>query len=76
MSKGYKDYIDKWWDNDNKNFRIANYRESWKDQGGPLFCIHTNGAKRKNGDTCFDFTIIIGYILINYTNFNLQRREV
>lgn len=73
MNKGRKDYIDKWWDNDDKNFRISNYKNSWKNQGGPQFFFQTNGARRKNGDNCFDAKLVIGYIVINYTNFNLQK---
>ena len=65
--------FDKWWDNGNKNISLLNYRKSWKENGNPpMFCVRTNGAKKKNGATCFDFLIYFGYLILNYTNFNLQ----
>lgn len=64
--------IQKWWNKGNKQFSITYNRKSWKAQDiKPKYLVFTNGGKKKNGDTCFDFTIIIGYTIINYTNFNL-----
>ena len=62
--------IEKWWDKGNKVFSIYTFKKSWC---RPQFFCQTNGAKRKNGDRCFDWKIVIGYIVINYTNFNLQK---
>ena len=65
--------IDKWFLNGNKNFSIINYKKVWKDVGNkPRLSFRTNGARKRKGDKCLDVNIIIGYIVINYTNFNLQ----
>lgn len=64
--------FDKWWDNGNKNISLLNYRKTWKENGiKPIFRIRTNGARKKNGDKCFDFFIYFGYLVFNYTHFNL-----
>lgn len=55
-----------------KCISLLSYRESWK--GHPKFSIRDNGARRKNGDTCFDFTIQFIYLDFNYTNWDLQKR--
>jgi hypothetical protein len=69
-----KKIFEKWWNNGNKCFSIRNYRKAWKENGNkPRIDIWTNGAKKSNPkDTCFDATLIIGYTIINYTNFALQ----
>lgn len=65
--------FEKWWDKGNKCFSIINYKQSWKEVGNkPRFTISTNGAKKRRGDRCLDVNIIIGYININYVNFDLQ----
>ena len=70
-----KKIFEKWWDKGNKVFQITNYKKSWKEVGNkPRFLLHENGGRKKNGDNCFDISLIIGYIIFNYTNFNLQRR--
>ena len=62
------------WRKETKFFNIVNHRKEWKEVGNkPRFCIHSNGAKRKNGDKCFDISLIIGYTVFSYTNFDLQR---
>lgn len=67
---------EKWWDNYTKVFSIRYLKKVWKKNGiRPHLSITNNGGKRKNGDECFDFKITIGYLVINYTNFDLQRRE-
>lgn len=64
---------EKWWSNDTKVFQIADYSKSWKEVGNPpLFRFRTNGARKRKGDKCLDVFLEIGYIVINYTNFNLQ----
>lgn len=64
--------IQKWWNKGNKQFSITYTRKSWKARDiKPKYLFFTNGGKKKNGDTCFDLTIVIGYTIINYTNFNL-----
>lgn len=64
--------FEKWWDKDRKYFGIRNYKKSWKEcKNKPRLALWTNGAKKDNPkDTCFDVTLIIGYTVINYTNFN------
>lgn len=76
----HKIIFEKWWNNDNKVFSIINYKEPWREHGiKPHIRFGTNGAKKKNGDYCLDVTFVIGYILISYTNYDLQgerrRRE-
>ena len=39
----------------------------------PRFDITHNGAKRKNGDTCLDTSLRLGYLFITYTDFDLQK---
>lgn len=69
----YKEYIDFWYKNNKRHIGLISYRKVWKNNGNkPIYCIRTNGAKKKNGDTCFDFFIHIGYLVFNYTNFDLQ----
>ena len=69
----HKVIFDKWWDNDNKNIFLIDYKKPWKENGNkPMFCIGTNGAKKKNGDKCFDFFIHFGYLILHYTHFNMQ----
>lgn len=64
---------EKWWDKNTKCFSIRNHKRAWKKCGNkPRISFFHNGGKRKNGDTCFDATLIIGYTIFNYTNFNLQ----
>ena len=72
----HKKYIDFWWSKGTKNITLINYKKPWKENGNPpMFCIKTNGAKKRNGDTCLDFSIYLGYLIFNYTNFNLQRKR-
>lgn len=63
------------WNNDTRYFSIVNHKKEWKECGNkPRILLHSNGARRKNGDKCFDVSLIIGYTIFNYTNFDLQRR--
>jgi len=57
-----------WWHKHSKVICLCYYE--W---GEPDFWIHSNGAKRKNGDRCFDFNIHFGKLAFWYTNFDLQR---
>lgn len=69
----YKKYLDIWFAKGTKHIGLLNYKEPWKEVGiKPMWEIRTNGGKRKNGDTCFDFFIHFGYLVFNYTNFELQ----
>lgn len=69
-----KKILEIWWKKGSKVFSIINYKRAWKRVGNkPRLDLYTNGAKRKNGDTCFDCNFIIGYTIISYTNFDLQR---
>ena len=67
-----KTIFEKWWDRDRKCFSIRNYRKSWKENGNkPRIDFWANGAQKSNPkDTCLDVHLIIGYTIINYTNFN------
>jgi hypothetical protein len=68
-----KKIFEHWWDNGNKVFQITNYKNAWKEVGNkPRLLLHENGGRRRNGDSCFDISLIVGYTIINYTNFNLQ----
>ena len=69
-------WLEKWWDHDRKLFSIISYRDSWSKNGtGMQFSLRTNGAKKSRPtDTCFSVTLQIGYLDINYTNFNYQDR--
>jgi hypothetical protein len=63
----------KWFNKNNKQISLISYKDSWSQNGtGRIYRIRNNGAKRKNGDKCFDFYIECGYLVFNYTNFNLQ----
>lgn len=65
--------FEKWWKKGTKVFQITNYKKSWKEVGNkPRLCLHENGGRKKKGDNCFDISLIIGYTIFNYTNFNLQ----
>lgn len=65
--------IDKWFDHGNKNFSIINYKNVWKEVGNkPKLEVRTNGGKKRRGDKCLDIILTIGYVVINYTNFDLQ----
>lgn len=65
--------FENWWDKGDKCFHIINYKKSWKEAGNPpILRFRTNGAKKRNGDTCLDVHLEIGYTVINYTNWNLQ----
>lgn len=65
--------FEKWWNKGNKLFQIRNYKKSWKEVGNPpMFKFRTNGANKKNGNTCLDVQLYIGYMIFNYINFNLQ----
>lgn len=67
--------IDVWWKKYSKNLIIHNHKKAWKAVGNkPRINFHTNGGKRKNGDWCLDVKLTVGYTIINYTNFDLQRR--
>ena len=69
-----KKIFDKWIGS--KNFSIINYKKSWKECGNKrLLNFHTNGASKKNGDSCLDISFTIGYTVFNYTNFALQGSE-
>ena len=68
-----KKIFEKWWDKGTKYFSIINYKKSWKECGNkPRINFFHNGGKKKNGDTCFDVSLIVGYTIFNYTNFDLQ----
>ena len=67
----------KWWDNESKQFSIHCYYSSWSKNGtGMHWGWRTNKAKKSNPkDTCLDVFLELGYIVINYTNFDLQNQH-
>ena len=71
-----KKLFEKWWCWNTKCFSIINYRKAWKKAGNyPRVYFHTNGGKRENGDRCFDASLILGYTIFSYTNFDLQGKK-
>ena len=68
--------LKKWWDKSTKSFTIVNYKKSWKKNGNkPRILLHHNNGKLINGDTCFDISLIVGYTIFNYTNWDLQKKK-
>ena len=67
-----KIWFQKWWGN--RCFQILSYRKAWMENGiGMVWGFRTNGAKKSRPtDTCLDVTLNLGYLVINYTNFNFQ----
>lgn len=71
-----KKIFEKWWDKNTKSFLITNYKKSWKENGNkPRISFFHNHGKMVNGDTCFDVTLIVGYTIFNYTNWDLQKKR-
>jgi hypothetical protein len=66
-----KDPLFQWWNkNTDKQLSIRWMRPWWSKNGvGQIWRIRTNGANKKNKDTCLDVHIELGYLVINYTNF-------
>lgn len=60
--------FEKWWNKNTKCVNLISYKDSWDK---PHFLVHNNGAKRKNGDTCFD----LDYLHFSYTNWDLQKKK-
>lgn len=70
----YKVIFQKWFCNGTKVIALYDYKNPWKENGNkPRIKIYDNGARRKKGDRCFDFHIIIGYLIFNYCNYDLQK---
>ena len=73
----HKTYIDFWWCKGTKHIGLYNYKAPWKEnENPPMFCIRTNGAKKKNTDKCLDVFIHFGYLILNYTDFDLQKARI
>lgn len=71
-----KTIFEKWFNDGDKVLQITNYKKSWKENGNkPRILLHENKGRRKNGDKCFDITLILGYTVFNYCNFNLQKNR-
>ena len=66
----------KWWDRESKQFSISWYRKWWSKNGtGMIWRFRTNGANKSNPkDTCLDVYLELGYLVINYTDFNYQNK--
>ena len=61
--------FEKRWNKNTKYINIISYKNAWDK---PHFLVHSNGAKRKNGDKCFDFNVNLGYLHFSYINWDLQ----
>lgn len=65
-----------WFDNSEKSISFNWVRKGWKEVGNkPRITFHENGGRKKNGDKCFDCTLCIGYLLLSYTNWNIQKKR-
>ena len=52
-----------------RSFLFHWLRKAWKENNiKPRFSIHSNNAEK--GDGCFDGNITLGYLILNYTNWN------
>lgn len=69
--------FEKWWSNGNKHFGISWMYKWWAHNGvGQIWRFRTNGARKSNpADTCLDVYLELGYLVINYTNFDYQNRQ-
>ena len=68
-----KTLFEKWWRNGTKCFQIVNYKREWKENGNkPRLYMFENDGRKKNGDIVFDISLIVGYTIFNYTNWDLQ----
>lgn len=68
-------FFEKWFGRHKSKHVYLAYYPSWEK---PDFWIHENGARRRNGDNCFDFNLNFWRVHFSYTNFELQhnhRRE-
>lgn len=71
-----KTLFEKWWDNDRKVFSITNYKKAWKENGNkPRITMFENGGRKRKGDNCFDFHLIIGYTIFNYCHYDMQNKS-
>jgi hypothetical protein len=78
--------IDWWFDHDMKNLCVRNFKRirerNRKEYGDDpeinnkrQWGIHTNGARKGDPQhTCFDWSLDIGHICINYTDFDYNRK--
>ena len=54
-------------------FNFSWRRNIWKRNNvKPFWGYRDNGAKKANNDTCLDATIGLGYLQLNYVNWDLQ----
>ena len=67
----------KWWNNESKQLSISWYRKAWSENGtGMIWRFRTNGARKNNpADRCLDVYLELGYLVLNYTDFNLQNEN-
>ncbi len=55
-------------------FNISWTRKAWrKNNIAPQWGYRDNGFNKNNGDTCSDQTISLGYLILNYINWDLQK---
>lgn len=59
-----------------RTFNISWMYNIWKkNKVKPYWGYRDNGARKSNkNDTCFDGTIGLGYLQLNYINWNLQNK--
>jgi len=59
-----------WFDKERKSLSINAEKKQWP----PRLSFHENGGRRKNGDKCFDCTLIVWTVCFSYTNWALQKK--
>lgn len=59
-----------------RSFKFSWMRKIWKqNKVKPFWGYRDNGGKKSNGDKCLDATIGLGYLQLNYVNYNLQNTQ-
>ncbi len=67
--------FEKWNKKSDIYFKIANMKKHWSINGvGRIWRISTNGANIH--DKCFDFSINLGYIIINFILFDMDNNKL
>jgi len=56
-----------------KSISFSWLKQIWEiNKVDPMYKITDNGGRKKNGDSCFDMSIYLGYFIFGYTNWNLN----
>jgi hypothetical protein len=65
-------YFILWFANDTKSISIDAKHKPWAHR----VAFYENGGRRKNLDSCFDCTLIIGTVCISYTNYYIDKDKL